>query len=167
MEITYIQSFIALAESLNFHKAAEREHTSQSTLSRRIQALEREIGVPLLERDSRNVQLTQAGKEFYFQTVKLAEQYRLAIEATKKASSGYSRRLRIGIGYYEHFFLMPFIGTFAQQYPNVKLRVYQFIYEKLMEHFLHGNLDIILTSDQFMSTAMENMIEKELIWDKC
>ena len=110
------------------------------------------------------MKLTEAGKEFYFQANKLLEQYHLAISLTKKAVGGYSRQLRIGIGYYEHFFLMPFIGQFAARHPNIKISLYQFVYETLLEHFVRGNLDIILTSDQFLSSISGNTYKKQLLW---
>ena len=164
MDLSNIHSFVILAELLSFAKTAEKEHISQSTLSRRIQSLEKELNVQLFQRDTRNMKLTEAGKEFYFQANKLLEQYHLAISLTKKAVGGYSRQLRIGIGYYEHFFLMPFIGQFAARHPNIKISLYQFVYETLLEHFVRGNLDIILTSDQFLSSISGNTYKKQLLW---
>lgn len=164
MDIANIHSFVVLAELLSFAKTAEKEHISQSTLSRRIQSLEKGLNVQLFQRDTRNIKLTEAGKEFYFQANKLLEQYHLAISLTKKAVGGYSRKLRIGIGYYEHFFLMPFIGQFSASHPNIKINLYQFVYETLLEYFIRGNLDIILTSDQFLSSISENAYKKQLLW---
>ena len=164
MDIANIHSFVVLAELLSFAKTAEKEHISQSTLSRRIQSLEKGLNVQLFQRDTRNIKLTEAGTEFYFQANKLLEQYHLAISLTKKAVGGYSRKLRIGIGYYEHFFLMPFIGQFSASHPNIKINLYQFVYETLLEHFIRGNLDIILTSDQFLSSISENAYKKQLLW---
>ena len=164
MDIANIHSFVVLAELLSFAKTAEKEHISQSTLSRRIQSLEKGLNVQLFQRDTRNIKLTEAGKEFYFQANKLLEQYHLAISLTKKAVGGYSRKLRIGIGYYEHFFLMPFIGQFSASHPNIKINLYQFVYETLLEYFIRGNLDIILTSDQFLSSISEDAYKKQLLW---
>jgi DNA-binding transcriptional LysR family regulator len=166
MDISTLHSFVILAEVLSFAKAAEKEHTSQSTLSRRIQNLEKELGVQLFQRDTRNIKLTEAGKEFYFQANKLLDQYRLAVGLTKKAVEGYTRKLRIGIGYYEQFFLLPFIGQFARNHKDVQIDLYQFIYETLLDHFIRGNLDIILTSDQFLSSINEEAYIKQLLWKK-
>lgn len=164
MEFENIRSFICLAETLNFAKAAQREHVSQPTLSRRIQNLEKELDTVLFLRDSRNVCLTDAGKEFYFHSTKILEQYSLAVKVTKNASVGYHRQLRIGIGYYEQYILADFIGAFANKYPKIQINLYQFIYEKLLEHFSRGNLDIILTSDQFLSSVSDVNFKKELLW---
>jgi DNA-binding transcriptional LysR family regulator len=65
MDFLHLQSFVTVAEELSFRRAAERLHMSQPPLSRRIKALEEELGVCLLERDRRRrVCLTEAGKSF-------------------------------------------------------------------------------------------------------
>ena len=63
LELT--QSFIVVAEELNFRRSAERLHVDQSALSRRIQKLEHILGFALFERTTREVSLTPAGRSFY------------------------------------------------------------------------------------------------------
>lgn len=67
---------IALADELNFARAADRLHLSQPALSRSIQMLERELGLPLFDRDNRNVALTTAGAQFMEQARRLVYQAR-------------------------------------------------------------------------------------------
>lgn len=62
MEIRQLRYFIAVADTLNFSRAAESVYLSQSALSRQISELEKEVGVPLLRRTTRQVELTEAGK---------------------------------------------------------------------------------------------------------
>ena len=64
MELRQLRYFVTLAEELHFGKAAAREHIVQSALSQQLQRLERELGVPLLERTTHHVRLTQAGSAF-------------------------------------------------------------------------------------------------------
>jgi len=64
MEINQLESFVVVADELNFGRAAQRLHISTSALSRRIQALESAVGVQLFERTSRTVRLSNAGLVF-------------------------------------------------------------------------------------------------------
>lgn len=62
MEIEKLKAFAAVAETGSFTRAAEKLYTSHSSISRAVSALERELGVKLIERDNRVVGLTGAGE---------------------------------------------------------------------------------------------------------
>ncbi len=64
MELRHLRYFVAVAQALNFTRAAEKLHTSQPSLSSQIRDLENCVGVPLLVRDKRKVALTAAGECF-------------------------------------------------------------------------------------------------------
>jgi len=64
MELRHLRYFTALADCLNFTRAAERVHVTQSTLSHQIRQLEDEVGRPLFERVGKRVVLTDAGELF-------------------------------------------------------------------------------------------------------
>jgi DNA-binding transcriptional LysR family regulator len=60
-ELRQLRAFVAVAEELNFTRAAERLHLGQQAVSKSVRGLERELGVDLLERTTHDVRLTQAG----------------------------------------------------------------------------------------------------------
>lgn len=98
MELRHIRYFIAVADLLNFTKAAQQLHIAQPPLSRQIRQLEDELGVELFARNKRRIQLTRAGRIFLEEARKLAVQAEHAREAAQRAQQGALKLLRIGIG---------------------------------------------------------------------
>ena len=96
MELRHLRYFIAVAEELNFSRAAERLHVSQPPLSRQIRGLEAELKVRLLERNTQGVRLTRAGQAVLARSRKLvrdAESLRMEALMIDKESQ---EELRIG-----------------------------------------------------------------------
>ena len=97
MELRHVRYFIAVAEYLNFRKAAEQLHIAQPPLSRQIRQLEEDLGVALFVRDKRRVELTKAGHAFLEEARKLVVQAGHAAEAARHAQKGESGIVRIGV----------------------------------------------------------------------
>jgi DNA-binding transcriptional LysR family regulator len=97
VELRHIRYFIAVAEYLNFHKAAQRLHIAQPPLSRQIRQLEEHLGVELFARDKRHVELTKAGHAFLEEARKLMVQAGHAMEAARLAQRGETGIIKIGI----------------------------------------------------------------------
>ena len=97
MELRHVRYFLAVAEHLNFSKAAQQLHIAQPPLSRQIRQLEDDLGVSLFVRNKRSVQLTKAGRVFLDEARKLVMQAGHATEAARHAQKGESGFVRIGI----------------------------------------------------------------------
>src|SRR5262249_7199871 len=97
VELRHIRYFLAVAEHLNFSKAPQQLHIAQPPLSRQIRQLEEDLGVVLLVRNKRKVELTRAGHAFLEQARKLIVQAGHASEAARHAQKGESGVVRIGI----------------------------------------------------------------------
>lgn len=164
MTIENMRCFVNLAECLNFARTAEKEHITQSAMSRKIGSMEEELGIILCLRDNRQVTLTNAGKEFYYESLKMLDKYDSTVRLVRNVASGFQKELRIGIGIYEHILLNRVLGQFISQNPEIKISCSQFDYHLLLLQFQQNNLDIIITSDQFLTEIPENTLEKELIY---
>ncbi len=96
MELRHLRYFRAVAELLNFSRAAEQLRVAQPALSRQIRALEEELGAQLFERNRVRVQLTDAGRTFYTQACRILAQVESAIAAVQEVSEGAAGELIIG-----------------------------------------------------------------------
>jgi DNA-binding transcriptional LysR family regulator len=97
LEFRELRYFAVLCEELHFGRAAERLHISQSPLSQAIAQLERKLGTRLLDRSSRHVQLTPAGKVLLHHARRLLRDADDAVGATRRAGSGETGTLRLAV----------------------------------------------------------------------
>lgn len=96
MELRQLRYFVAVAQARNVSRAAEELHISQPPLSRQIQNLEAELGVTLLDRSARPLQLTEAGRFFYEQAIQILGRLSQLKEQTREI--GVTGRTRYVIG---------------------------------------------------------------------
>lgn len=119
-----IQTFLVLAQELNFRRTAERLNLDQSALTRRIQKLEQGLGFRLLERTTREVTLTQAGRRFHDDNVGLIRAYGDAIQTARRIAEGKAGLLRIAYMAFAATELMPSaMARFRQAHPHVEVRL--------------------------------------------
>ncbi len=122
MDIRQLRYFTAVAEELNFTRAAQRLHITQPPLTRQIQALEASLGVELFLRKSQGVLLTEAGKTLLADARNLASLMEQSVERAHMAGRGQGGRLDIGFFGTSAFDLLPrVLAAYRQSYPRVKL----------------------------------------------
>src|SRR5580698_9806456 len=95
IEVRHLRYFLIVAEELHFSRAAERLHIAQPGLSQQIQALERDLGVRLLERTSRRVELTSAGRTLYQEGRRALASLEQAEALTRRVGHGEVGRLTL------------------------------------------------------------------------
>ncbi len=119
VELRHLRYFIAVAEHLNFRQAAQRLHIAQPPLSRQIRQLEDHLGVALLARGKRRVELTHAGRIFLEEAKKLLVQASHAVEATRRAQRGDADALRVGIASGLGGVVNQVVAEFRERFPAV------------------------------------------------
>ncbi|MBE7379809.1 MAG: LysR family transcriptional regulator [Leptolyngbya sp. SIO1E4] len=122
MDIYSLRYFVAVAEDLNFGRAAARLHITQPALSRHIHRLEETLNVQLLHRTKRTVELTEAGAALLVEARKILEQVESAIRVVQQIAQGERGSLRIAFTPSSmHTVLPEILKHFCDRYPNVKL----------------------------------------------
>src|ERR1700761_8227602 len=122
IDIRQMRYFVVLAETLHFGRAAERLHLSQPPLSRQIAALEKELGVRLLERHSRQAALTHAGQRFLEDSKAVLAAFEQACRNARMADRGEMGELSIGFMMHAAYTVVPALARrFLAAYPGVHL----------------------------------------------
>src|SRR5512132_145644 len=126
MELRHLRYFVAVAEELNFGRAATRLRIAQPPLSRQIRDLEREIGTPLFERVARGVELTPAGRAFLPEARLTLAQAERAQRTAQRAARGEIGRLRVGfVEAATYSSILPaLLGFFRIHLPDVGLSLF-------------------------------------------
>ena len=96
MELRHLRYFVAVAEELNFSRAAERLHVSQPPLSRQIRDLESELNVKLLDRDRTKVRVTTVGKKLLVQAKRLVQEAESLLQSARAINGGEAKEINIG-----------------------------------------------------------------------
>jgi len=122
MELRHLRYFVAVADTLNFRRAAERVHIEQSPLSQQIRNLEQELGVQLFTRTKRRVALTHAGRIFLSDAQAVLARADDGIERARRAARGSIGNLSIAyLTSMTNTFFVSVIHEYQRQFPGVSL----------------------------------------------
>ena len=111
MELRQVRYFVAVAETLSFRQASNHLHVSQPSLSVQIKQLEDELGVSLLRRSKRHVEITQAGEIFLSAAREILLKVKQASAAVLHADSGEAGTIRLGFIPTATFIYFPCFST--------------------------------------------------------
>ncbi len=143
MELRHLRYFIAVAEEMNIHRAAERLNISQPPLSVTIKQLEQEIGTLLFTREGRSIQITSAGTNFLEHAKKIIEHSKFAMSETKEIGEGRKGTLKIGFvssavtGIFQNS-----VYAFRRQNKDVSIITKQLINNLLSQNLINKTIDI-------------------------
>ena len=120
MNLNQIKYFVAVAEQRSFTKAAVQYYLSQTAITQQVHALEKSIGLQLIDRNTRPISLTPAGKVFLNEAKAILERMDAALLKTREASTGIVGTLRIGYTKgYERSRLVNHLRSFHHDYPGI------------------------------------------------
>jgi DNA-binding transcriptional LysR family regulator len=143
IEYRHLRYFVAVAEELSFTRAAAVLHVAQSAVSAQIRLLEDSVGVMLLERNSRRVELTAAGRAFLRGVKKIIADLDEVTRLTRRIGRAETGHLAIGfIGAQSHEWMPLVLRRFRQKHPEVDLSLTEMVPSAQLEALSSHRLDV-------------------------
>ena len=145
MELRQLRLFLAVAETGNFTRAAERVHLSQPALSHRIHQLEDELGVNLFERTPRGATLTPAGAALVADARHLLGYAEASVRRVRRAGGITDDSLRVGFDFVEFGSVPPMpslLGAFRARFPEAQVNIQTLVSEELEQALVEERLDL-------------------------
>jgi DNA-binding transcriptional LysR family regulator len=144
-ELRHLRYFVAVAEELNFSRAARKLQMAQPPLSVAIRHLEAELGTELFRRSSREVTLTEAGNALLPGARRTLAEAESAIAAAKRAAAGELGSLRIGFSWSARFETLPLLGqAFRLERPEVELLTEEMWNSRMAPALRDGTIDVAI-----------------------
>jgi len=143
MNIKQLEYFVAVAENLNFTRAAEQFYISQTAITQQIKSLEEYLGVQLFIRSKRHVELTPAGLGFLKESRAIINRTKDAVYRTRLISTGLTGSLNVGfVKGYEKTDFPNNLQKFHFKYPNIFLSLIRENADIIYDKIIDGSLDI-------------------------
>jgi len=133
MELTQLETFLAVAEERSFSRAAVRLHRTQPAISQVIRKLEESVGEVLLDRSARDGSLTAAGellREYATRLLALRREASSAMEELRTLERG---RLQLAANEYTCLYLLPVLDAFRKRFPKIDVTVHRSLASKIPE----------------------------------
>ncbi|HEY9629469.1 MAG TPA: LysR family transcriptional regulator [Coleofasciculaceae cyanobacterium] len=160
MRLEQLQAFLAVAEAGSFQQATHQCKVTQPTISRQIQGLEAELGLPLFHRTSQ-AKLTVAGERFLPRARKICQEWQNATAEFADLLAGKQPELCVAaIHSVSAHFLPPVLQQFCEDYPNVQLRVTSLGSDRALKVLKDGLVDVaIVMNNRFLTTSPEMVVD--------
>jgi DNA-binding transcriptional LysR family regulator len=144
MELRHLRYFVAVAEECHFGRAAERLHIAQPPLSQQIKQLEQELGVELLARSTRRVELTPAGQRYLERANAILAAVTAAGTEARRVAAGEIGRLDIGFTSSATYELLPALArVLRNDFPDITLELHgEMLTPRQVTGLVDGTLDI-------------------------
>ncbi len=160
MRIEQLQAFLAVAETGNFGQAAQKCGVTQSTISRQIQSLETDLGLPLFHRSS-VAKLTLGGEHLFPRARKICQEWENASQELADLMAGKQPELCVAaIHSVCAHYLPPVLQKFCRNYPEVQLRVTGLGSDRALKVLRDGLVDVaIVMNNRFLTSSPEMVVD--------
>ncbi|MEJ7931115.1 LysR substrate-binding domain-containing protein [Ramlibacter sp. AN1015] len=146
MELRHVRYFDAIAETLNFTRAAQRLHVTQSTLSHQIRQMEDELGVALFDRSGRKVRMTEAGEMLRSYMTPALAQIDRGLQALRGTGLAPTAHIRLGTTASFNTRMVPrCVSRFLSQHPGHELTVEERPAADIARGLADGSLDLAVS----------------------
>lgn len=153
-----IQAFLAVAEQGTFTKAAERLHMAQPALSQLVRELERELGIRVLDRTTRRVELTEGGREFHGAALKILTDLDTAVENANGLAERRRGRIVVAVPPLLAAVIMPpAIAALREKHPGLQVTILDARNDLVVEAVRFGKADCGIGT----FSALEDNIERQ------
>ncbi|MBV1757487.1 MAG: LysR family transcriptional regulator [Dethiosulfatibacter sp.] len=166
MEFNQLESFLSVVKHKSFSKAAKELYLTQPTVSNNIQNLERELKIVLLDRKSKTVTLTDAGKEFYRYALELINTRDKAKHIMMEKSESIEGEISINASSIPEQYILPYIiKGFVKKYPKVTFTVTHKNSKDVVEEILKGKNNFGIVGAKYASEVLEyiDFFQDELV----
>ncbi|HEV2215514.1 MAG TPA: LysR family transcriptional regulator, partial [Terracidiphilus sp.] len=159
MELSQLETFLAVAEERSFSRAAQRLHRTQPAVSQAIRKLEETVGETLFDRAARDGALTAAGELLREYAVRLSALRREAASALDELKSLERGRLQLAANEYTCMYLLPAIDAFRRVHPHVTVHVRRMLASRIPEELATRSFEMGVVSfrpdpEQFRTIAV-------------
>ncbi len=163
MDISTLQAFLAVAESGSFSRAAEKIYLTQPAISKRIAALEKQIGARLFDRIGRGIRLTEAGEALLIRTRAILKELEDVKRGIANLSGTIAGELSLATSHHIGLHrLPPALKRFHETYTNVRLNLHFMDSEKACNAVARGDLELAVVT---LPPTAAAPLKLEKIWD--
>jgi LysR family hydrogen peroxide-inducible transcriptional activator len=164
MNLKDMKYLVALADTGHFGKAAERTFVSQPTLSAQIKKLEEYLGVKLVERQPKNVQLTEVGKQIVVRARRMLDESDEIVALARSNTDPFAGKLKVA--------LIPTIGPYLlprimqkirKAVPQLGLMLYEYQTEPLLKRLRDGEIDLGIMA---LLPALQDGLESRALYEE-
>jgi len=166
VELRHLRYFVAVAEELNFTRAAERLETAQPSLSQQIKHLEAYLGTALFVRNKRHVELTEAGRRFLSDALEILERTEQAVQRIQEASAGHVAELSVAVAPAAEVKVLPKLLPLVQRHmPEVRLVLHNLPTSEQKAAFANRSLDVgfLRGPVSIPGVLIEPLLEEKLV----